>query len=201
MMSEISNLFKSLYSHFLLRDVAAKIIPGLINLFVIAALIAGDFKNLLHYLSKINPLALSVLLYGVGLMYGLLLQHMGYSFRIIRTHVWKEENGSMKFSSSRSIENEIRFLKVAHKNESLMRRRERFVVIKEISGNYAISLIICSLALLIYLIARSSVPSSEEVISLCVLTALAIFLVRQNWFHAKEQFIFESMVLFNRVIE
>lgn len=79
-MDEISRFFRGLYDQFLLRDVSAKVIPGLLTLFGLSFLLSGGSSSL-GVLDGIvgaeSSLVFSAVVFGLGLMLGMLLQFIG----------------------------------------------------------------------------------------------------------------------------
>ncbi len=79
-MDEISRFFRGLYDQFLLRDVVAKVIPGLLPLFALSLLFpvrASSGSSSGYPLAIGSPLIIAIVLFGLGLMLGMLLQFIG----------------------------------------------------------------------------------------------------------------------------
>jgi hypothetical protein len=79
-MDEISRLFRGLYDQFLLRDVVAKVIPGLLPLVALSFLLpvgssSGGISG--YPLGMGSPLVNAIVFFGLGLMLGMLLQYIG----------------------------------------------------------------------------------------------------------------------------
>ena len=140
-MNEISKFFEVLYSHFVLRDIAAKVLPGLVALASIATAIKTDVSPGLAEALDVPIAVQLVVLYGIGLAAGLLLQFIGMKTGLTRVHVW--DDGEGKYSTSTSVKKAVKFILLSEKaSDSLMRKRERMVVLKEMMGNYGIALIV-----------------------------------------------------------
>lgn len=87
-MDEISKFFKGLYYQFLLRDVVAKVIPGLLPLIVLGFAVGGVFNDIFDFsLGMGSTLINAIVLFGLGLMFGILLQFIGN-----RTYVFGARN-------------------------------------------------------------------------------------------------------------
>jgi hypothetical protein len=87
-MDEISKFFKGLYYQFLLRDVVAKVIPGLLPLIILSSMGGGISDNLFGFsLGTGSAWVNAIVLFGLGLMLGILLQYIGN-----RTYVFGARN-------------------------------------------------------------------------------------------------------------
>ena len=162
-MDEISKFFKGLYYQFLLRDIAAKVIPGLFILIAIISVI-GD-GNVIY--EAATELAGIIFLFSIGLMLGLLLRFIGN-----RTYVFGKRNiklgprtftvrgrsftlGPIEFSlpdinwtpivlhawgsEEESMKKELAFHHYANieNNNYVRTKRDRLVIFKEMAGTYA----------------------------------------------------------------
>ena len=79
-MDEISKFFKGLYYQFLLRDVAAKVIPGLLILMAMIIFLTGDsapWAVITGFFGAASSLTVTIVFFGLGLMLGMLLQFIG----------------------------------------------------------------------------------------------------------------------------
>ena len=87
-MDEISRFFKGLYYQFLLRDVVAKVIPGLLPLIILSLVGGGILDDIFGFsLGMGSTLINAIVLFGLGLMLGMLLQFIGN-----RTYVFGARN-------------------------------------------------------------------------------------------------------------
>ncbi len=87
-MDEISKFFKGLYYQFLLRDVVAKVIPGLLPLIILGAIAGSILDDVFGFSLGIGSTLISaIVLFGLGLMLGILLQFIGN-----RTYIFGARN-------------------------------------------------------------------------------------------------------------
>jgi hypothetical protein len=89
-MDEISSFFRGLYDQFLLRDVVAKVIPGLLPLIALSLLFTTGSTSggdIIYALGIGSPLVNAIVFFGLGLMLGMLLQFIGN-----RTYVFGKRN-------------------------------------------------------------------------------------------------------------
>lgn len=183
-MNSVVSLVEALYSHFLLRDIAAKILPGLISLSVILIFLFPDSYVVLQEVLGYSVFVGVVVLYGIGLVFGMLLQSVAASRGIIHIHVWLD-NG--KQNQTQSVNKAEEFLIAANVYAPLLRKRERLAVLKEMAGNYFIAV----LFLLIGLFAELALnPESRETQSYIGVVTLALILAAlfwQNRHQAREQ--------------
>lgn len=79
-MDEISRFFKGLYYQFLLRDVAGKVIPGLLILMAMIVFLTGDsapWAVITGFFGAASSITVTIVFFGLGLMLGMLLQFIG----------------------------------------------------------------------------------------------------------------------------
>ena len=127
-MEEISKFFDTLYSHFVIRDIAAKVLPGLLALFSIVKIFRPDISYTSGLLVDIPDVFKAVVLYGVGFVSGVLLQYVGMKSGLTITHVWpKTEANTSEFNS---VDRAISFLVEVDSKHPLARKRERMIVLK-----------------------------------------------------------------------
>jgi len=185
---EISKFFDFLYSHFVFRDIAAKVLPGLLALVSLGQALCPVAPDNLKSALEI-PIVLQVVgLYGIGFAAGILLQFLGMKIGLTRTHVWQDADG--KYSTSISVEKAVEFIVASEKSTPLSRKRERMIVLKEMMGNYGIALIIFSISRLLLIICdRHSVTDLVAAISCGI---IAIPLIWHNRVLASEQKMWED---------
>ena len=192
-MSDLSEFFESLYSHFILRDVLAKVIPGLIGLAAVLSLIMPRIAP--RFLSQFRHLDLIavVITYGVAFMFGMLLQYLGTRLPFLTIHVWE---GDEKHTSVQvSLGNAAKFMEAAKERPGLLRQRERLAILKEMSANYATALVLpllCALRLAFGLVRGNS---QQATVVALVLAIGIVALVFQNRFHSMEQRAWEESVI------
>ena len=192
-MRELSDLFESLYSHFILRDVLAKVLPGLIGLASIVSFFAP--RPLIHLRSHLPEPGLTTvaILYGIGFMVGMLIQYLGALAPFIHIHVWREDTRRMTVETS--LSRAAQFQKAASGNQVLLRQRERFAVLKEMAANFAASLLLALLAVVRYGVFNRGGPEPHGIALGILLAAIIVALVFQNRFHAIEQRTWEERVI------
>ena len=187
-MEEISKFFDTLYSHFVIRDIAAKVLPGLLALFSIVKIFRPDISYTSGLLVDIPDVFKAVVLYGVGFVSGVLLQYVGMKSGLTITHVWpKTEANTSEFNS---VDRAISFLVEVDSKHPLARKRERMIVLKEMTGNYALALIVLAVSSLI--IAATSEETHLYISIACASAVVAVLLIFQNRGLAREQKIWEE---------
>ena len=184
-MRELSDLFESLYSHFIMRDVLAKVIPGLIAVLSLLALIAPHSLRILPAHLRELDLLTAVFVYGVSFMSGMLVQYLVSLAPFIRIHVWNE--GKRQSTQDKSLAKAVEFHKVAAHDPALLRQRERFAVLKEMAANFAGSLLLALLALVRTGVFTHKGLRPPALFAVAFLVAVIIALVFQNRLHAREQ--------------
>lgn len=138
-MNELKNIFDSLYTRFVLRDFFAKIVPGAFCLLTFAVFFESP-STTLSYLSSLS-FWYWLLIIGLAWLLGIVLQNFGHLVHIIEYDPPQEEREDYY------INRRLPFGKIATDEEK--QRYERFVVLKEASGNGAIALAI-SCAIIIF---------------------------------------------------
>jgi hypothetical protein len=199
-MSDLADIFESLYSHFLLRDIVAKVIPGLLSVMIPLVICANDLEPVKELLKSLNLIALFVLIYGVGLAIGMILQQLGMLIPLIKIHVWKSDSNDSDNSIARSTDAEVRFLKIAIQNRAMLRRRERLIILKEMCGNYAMAMLIILTTFLIRFLMNYQSWSLRELAIILSIGFVIYLLIRQNYYLAREQHDFESLVINGRIV-
>jgi len=136
-MTDWSKTVNSLYTQFLLRDIAAKVVPGAITLYS-ANLVTDSIQ-----IGEI-PTPVWVLFFAFCWVIGLALQSFG-SIRLLETWPQKAEFKGEKLNEKifQKVTREFR-KKEENISQSLI-QHERFVVIKEACGNNSIAISISSI--------------------------------------------------------
>lgn len=193
-MKEISNLFESLYSHFILRDVAAKSLPGSISLVALMGIIGSDPFYLFQQLVEQSILIASVVVFGLGLMFGMLFQTVASRMDLIVVHVWKNQEGI--YDERLSLKQARSFLEVTENQLALSRKRERLVVLKEMAGNYSVSFLLIFIYLLLQLPEPKPPEEGWRLISAATASIFIwIALLWQNRVQAEEQRDWEEIIV------
>jgi len=184
-MKEISSIIDSLYSHFLLRDIVAKVIPGLLlPIFIIFFFILpiDCHNNLLRGLKWVAnkyPLIPIILLYGLGLLFATLYQFLGRFLRLASIFVWTDASSKRKFhlptrKKDLSVRKGVSFSFASVDVMDLRRKRERLIIFKEMTGNYAVAMFGIAVS---YLIAQVIPPNRFEGVDGIRLIGLVIAIV------------------------
>jgi uncharacterized membrane protein len=192
-MSEISSLFESLYSHFLLRDIIAKVLPGLFGILAIFSMLIPGMKEPLQEFLNLPDLIIIVIVYGVSLLFGMILQFLASLFPCIKIHVWKGSDD--KSSEEISLEKAVEFLDVAKDRTNLLRKRERLAILKEMSANYAATLVLVLISLLLHIFGGSTGINPRLVIIWLIIIGVVTALIFQNRSQAREQQKWEQEVI------
>lgn len=158
-----------LYSHFILRDVVAKVVPGAIILIAAGFLLRVDFSPL--WSGEVS-IWIMLLLAGVSWLVGGVAQELGTLFSLI------------------SVEHpEKRIIAFArHAGAAEKQVRERIVVIKQSSGNGAIAFLLLAVA------HRVASPCPSWALT-AILLFLAFCLLIKNGRSATGQLLIENDVL------
>lgn len=182
----MSNFFKNLYTNFLLRDILAKAVPG----FIVLAYIFQGKMPIAHPKQGFPEIVVITVIYGLSFMTGMLLQFLG-SRKIPRTN-WSfiriyVHNNDQDVSLKKLEE----FLNTTKDREVLRHQRERFVILKNMAGTYAIALLAILVLEFAKYLSRMIYPFP---IALLMLFFLFLALWGQNRFHANEQKVWEEMI-------
>ena len=202
-MKEISSIIDSLYSHFLLRDIMAKVIPGLLlPIFIIFFILPIDPHDLpvgLKWLAPKSPLIPIILLYGLGLLFATLYQYLGRIIRLVRIFVWTDASSKRKFHLLRkkdlSVRKGVSFSFASVDVMDLRRKRERLIIFKEMTGNYAVAMFGIAVS---YLIAQVIPPNRFEGVDgirLIGLVIAIVALVATHYDLGEEQRLLEDFVI------
>ena len=194
-MPELSDFFESLYAQFVLRDILAKVVPGFLALYSILLAFSPEPMCLIGPLRDLPEIALLVLAYAVSFMVGMFIQHFFSRIGLTEIHVWPGIGGITRAEMSLHIAHSFSKRTQSSSNSHVARIRERLAILKEMSANYAGAVILIDISLLARCtIARQPYPSAVLAVT-PILAALAIFLVWQNRFHAREQRTWETSEL------
>ncbi len=141
-MKELGSLFDAFYSHFILRDVFGKIVPGatlLVALYLAIVQPSPSPTDAIRLLTQAR-IPTFVLLGAAGWITAFGLQRLGEFVKFLRYYGNWIQNDKSWYAEL------IRFAQVASPGEKAI--FERFVVIKEMCGNAAVSLVLSSVLLL-----------------------------------------------------
>jgi hypothetical protein len=164
-----------LYTKFVIRDLLGKVLPGILLILGSAAILKSEWLclvipdkqwNLLNYF----------LLFGTSFTVGLVLQ-----FICLPRFIWVNRRAGYE----KQLESLYKVTKRSVKNEVLYTHRERFVVLKEMTGNMGMSLLI--LALLFGLCKGNWIIG-------VTLGLTSLVLLVDCWRHAEEQDKWERLV-------
>ncbi len=128
-LNEINSIVDKLYEKFLLRDVFAKIVPGTLLLF------SCIYSSSLNYKATMDIMKVSwIIMIGLAWTLGFVVQGVGELLRIIKYYTKDYTTKEQWYEAY------IKFKESATREEKS--NCERFVVIKEATGNLAMSLLI-----------------------------------------------------------
>ena len=187
-MTQLFDSLDHLYSQFLLRDILAKFVPGLLTLGLAVTLVSPKGLPLLHRLRLDAALVPLIVLYGVSFMSGMFIQFVGMSLGLQRTHVWP--GSSSRERVTKSLQKAQAYIRANSDQPALLRVRERYAILKEMTGNYGVAFLIGALLTLAKALAWRG-HLGLVTLSIALATA-AVVLLRQNRFHANEQFVWEG---------
>jgi len=194
-MSDFSDFFESFYSKFILRDIAAKVTPGLIFVFSIAAS-ASSVASVFAYMAAMS-LWVWVSLYAVAWIAAFAVQSFAEKASLIRYF-------PSSVVQSEFYDVQIEFARICSSDEK--QQRERFVVIKEACGNSYVSLTIATLILILGAIIEASFngtafwpwawqASHRVLLPILVLAGTIVFLRKMHFIHVEREFLFMKRVL------
>ena len=188
----MDRFFDSLYSQFLLRDLLAKVVPGLISLYAALSLFIREPESLLAHLARTSVIQVLVIAYGLSFMVMLLLQFLAERIGLISIFVWRKKSEKRIVSVKRSLAKARAFELQNDGKDLILRQRERFVVLKEMAGNYGISLLLLAIAVFARLLVARPRAQLWLLCALTTLIAAGIVLLWQNRSYAEEQLIWEG---------
>jgi len=128
--NEISNLIDKIYTGFILRDFFAKILPGLILILSFSFFLFNKFIDL-----KFLNSFIIILFFGLAWIIAFSIQSIGESFKLIKYWLPDEKDNWS------NLLNECLSKSTIDEKSNC----ERLIVIKEASGNLAISLILSTI--------------------------------------------------------
>jgi hypothetical protein len=188
-MPNVTDAIDRLYSLFILRDILAKVVPGFLLLATVA-LDCPPAARMLRQLVGASPAAITwPTLYALSFMTGMLLQFVGMNARLVPIHVWRRVG---------SVTSERRSLLIGHwytqreiAYDASFRIRERFAILKEMSGNFgclALLSAVSGLAKSVFSIG----PRHPSIFLPIVLATVGALLIWESHYHASEQRIWEQ---------
>jgi hypothetical protein len=182
-MSEIQSLADAIYSRFLLRDVFGKVVPGAI---VLLAVVFAEwpFSRILLVSDNVSA-AVWPLLYGAAWVAGFAVQQAAELLRISRTH------DSRHFGAAGKRYHEHTSLARGQmRNDQDRQQLERFIVVKEATGNSSAAL---GLAPALWLVvSKFDLAALVTNWSLMVVWAATVYLLKRQHDRARkneEQFL------------
>ena len=165
-MSQLDSVIDRLYTSYLLRDFVAKVVPG----FVVLSALALSSGTRDHMLRAVHGLSIWAwfLLTGLSFSVGFLVQATGEL--IGWTHIYPDGSSHNREARANAIR---RMIAPSRSNQpAISQQRERYVVLKEMSANFSLSLII-AVAILVSAQLPPPVPGITRLVLL--LLALASF--------------------------
>jgi hypothetical protein len=152
--NSISSIFSGFYSHFILRDLLAKITPGSIVLLTIFSTLftLKDGLMIFDYLKNFFTWSIFII---VSWLIGFAIQGVGEYVGIIR--YYPKKVGNDKLDDSEWYQTRLKFLKNAGEFEK--REEERLCVVKEACGNGCVCLIISLILVILNVIQINFVES------------------------------------------
>ena len=146
----MSDLIESLYSKFILRDILAKAIPGLFTLLALG-LLTDSLEPIWNWTSsiEIQIWVFYTIIYGLSFLVGMMLSFVSSWFRYLLGKLLFWKSGNLR-NWEKKLDGLIEFLgNLRHRSDrnDLIRQRERFVILKDMTGNFAVSLAILFYAL------------------------------------------------------
>lgn len=185
-----------LYDKFILRDVISKIIPGFLYFFFVGYILFGS--DIVEFLN--NNRLLIIILLGLSWIMAFVLQSLGEFLRLTKTR-------PHNIDKSTGDKRKIIFLEKSTPEEKTL--YERFVVIKEATGNLGMSILAIYGTILITLpyticgnISKLSFEKSLLIISIVIISLLiALLSLRMHRKFVKEQNDILNAVLNNKNVD
>lgn len=169
----MSSWFDRMYSGFLLRDFIAKVIPGSIVLLPVALLEFHEYVLLIGSVSLVLMLVLVALLCGYLFVVGMMLQQLGEILGWV--------TNSDKSDIGKDYKDMLGFGKRFKKSDCYERMiKERLTIIKEMSGNMGMALVLLALQIRFIIDAKHG-DSYPFVFIVVVLLLLSRLCFKQNW--------------------
>ncbi len=165
--NEISNLIDKIYTGFILRDFFAKIMPGLILIFSFSFFLFNKIIDL-----KFLNSSMIILFLGLAWIIAFSIQSIGESFKLIK--YWLPDE---KDDWSNLLNKCLSKSTIDEKSNC-----ERLIVIKEASGNLAISLILSTIIISARLLINniSIVSKYEFWFAILFVILIAFFLLKNH---------------------
>ena len=135
MEDKAENIFNSFYTRLVLRDFLGKIVPGSVILLAISFTF-----NLFVYTQLLSEFWLWLLFIGFAWIAGFIAQGFGHWIHIIN------------YEPRKGTDEEYikQLLKFGYKATTLERQQlERYLIIREATGNFSVSLILCTFMLIL----------------------------------------------------
>lgn len=178
-MSDIGDAIQSLYNKFIMRDVLSFVIPGAV---VVGSLL--DLSQMSHILKLFHSNSIPFILYfpifGIFYMVGFAVQCLGAEI----LHV-------IKFHRMTWEEHFRRLARLPQNDREAMSQHERFVVLKQMCGNGALSMFIAGVLLAIKL----WIPCLFPVALFIIVVLLIISLYMGHRAHVERQELWEDVIL------
>jgi hypothetical protein len=196
-MSEISDLAKVVYDDFFRRDVLGKLGPGLLAALPLA-LVAGFDKDRMTVLPSFPEWLFWVAAIPLVYSLGVALQITGELIGLLspsprpRQILFFRPRGNWAAVND-DFDDRVALISNASSqqlSDGAQKQRERYVVLKEASGNWSLALMVVAVYLAIYVS-----PTPKGAIAVCLLAALALW--ASHIVHARRQAIFEINTLRN----
>jgi hypothetical protein len=183
-LNEISSLFDSFYNKFILRDIFAKITPGIIVIFVALYYYQGSIHGIVCFLKSLS--AWQWFLLPLAWIMGFFLQGLGLMFNILEDPTYKLSKSN---DENKKEELAARFDKKVHisvrDDKEYGKLLERAIIIKETCGNAGMALIFAGVA---YIYRHyKSLLSFRTLIVLGLLTILFCVLIDFHIFQSKRE--------------
>jgi phosphoglycolate phosphatase len=185
-MSNTTTIIEALYNNFLLRDIFAKIVPGLL------LVIAIVYKNSIGEgaLDVACRLGWPTIIIGAGFAWviGFAIQGIGEITKIIKHHPKSYTNSKIRYALR------VNFKNIASLSES--QQVERYAVIKEATGNGATSIILIIFVIFFRILIPNDLKFSWAIIFPgAVLISLAFMLLYASRNHARKQYEYMESVV------
>jgi hypothetical protein len=180
-MSDLVKVLDYLYSRFILRDFLAKAVPGALVLGS-CALLWWDLKTILGGLGKL-PIYTYVLLYGIAFVTGFGIQAIGtFSWVVtLRPRCERLKDTLARLNTFRE-----------RATDKQQQQHERFVVLKEMTGNTAVALLI---GIIIHGRFACWCEPRDWGIALLAMIAVPVLLL-EHYRQSRQQTLWEKIVLY-----
>jgi len=186
---ELSVLLDKIYTSFILRDLLAKVIPGIIVIFSFLIIIVKDIQVLINIINS-----LWLFFFGLSWIVAFGIQSVGEKLKVIKYWPGKKDD-RIKWIG---IYNQ--FLSLASNEEKS--NLERHIVIKEATGNLAISLILSLIIIDIsfIFIDNNNYSAFQIIFSSISIIIFSLFLFLFHRSHIKVQGEYMEEVVFRKKI-